>query len=263
MTHHDRGPTSGSWQVTGEGQGKRSRIVLIEPRTWLRECLAYALEDFLPEMAIEAVASVSEVAPGPVALFLIGVDPRSADEMTALSDRIDTLRGLGEGAPIAAYLHSNGADIVASLTAMGVVGVILPDSGVKIAVAAVRLMAAGGIFRPVIVRAYKEESAAEPSPIVPQRSPTSPPSPQPQATEPPSAASLTPREREVLVRLRAGRANKTIAFDLQISEGTVKAHLRSIMAKLNATNRTQAAVRFSASQPVLRPRDDRDPPDTK
>ncbi|HEY1943694.1 MAG TPA: response regulator transcription factor [Roseiarcus sp.] len=237
--------------------------MLIEPRTWLRECLAYALEDFLPEMAIEAIGLVSEVTPGPAALFLIGVDPRSADEMAYLPDRIEALRGLGEGAPIAAYLHSNGAEIVASLTAMGVAGVILPDSGVKIAVAAVRLMAAGGIFRPVIVRAYNEEIVAEPSPVAPQRSPPSPPPPQPPASESPLAASLTPREREVLVRLRAGRANKTIAFDLQISEGTVKAHLRSIMAKLNATNRTQAAVRFGASQPVPRARDDREPPDTK
>ena len=79
----------------------------------------------------------------------------------------------------------------------------------------------------------------------------------------PAAASLTPREREVLARLRAGRANKTIAFDLHISEGTVKAHLRSIMSKLNATNRTQAAVRFGASQPIPFGRDDREAPESK
>ncbi len=51
---------------------------------------------------------------------------------------------------------------------------------------------------------------------------------------------LTDREAEVLALLAKGLANKQIAVLLGISEHTVKFHVSSIYAKLNATNRTQA-----------------------
>lgn len=53
---------------------------------------------------------------------------------------------------------------------------------------------------------------------------------------------LTSREWDVLRILREGRQNKIIAFELGISESTVKVHLRNIMKKLHASNRTQVAL---------------------
>ena len=52
---------------------------------------------------------------------------------------------------------------------------------------------------------------------------------------------LTPRESEVLARLRQGKPNKIIAHELQITENTVKVFVRQILMKLNASNRTDAA----------------------
>ena len=46
----------------------------------------------------------------------------------------------------------------------------------------------------------------------------------------------------MLHSLRSGNQNKIIAYELGISESTVKVHLRSIMKKLNASNRTQVAL---------------------
>ena len=43
-------------------------------------------------------------------------------------------------------------------------------------------------------------------------------------------------------RLKDGKPNKIIAYELDICESTVKVHMRHIMGKLNATNRTQAAL---------------------
>ncbi|WP_085026472.1 response regulator transcription factor [Ensifer aridi] len=57
---------------------------------------------------------------------------------------------------------------------------------------------------------------------------------------------LTPRQNEVLEQLRQGRSNKHIARDLDMEESTVKVHVRQIMRKLGASNRTQAAL-FSAA----------------
>jgi DNA-binding NarL/FixJ family response regulator len=62
------------------------------------------------------------------------------------------------------------------------------------------------------------------------------------AREGPREEGLTPREIEVLAGLAAGRANKQIAYDLGISEHTVKFHTSSIYGKLGATNRAEAVA---------------------
>jgi len=53
---------------------------------------------------------------------------------------------------------------------------------------------------------------------------------------------LTPRESEVLRALARGSTNKAIAYDLGISEHTVKYHVGSILTKLDASGRTQAVT---------------------
>jgi DNA-binding NarL/FixJ family response regulator len=57
-----------------------------------------------------------------------------------------------------------------------------------------------------------------------------------------SLEHLTGREREVLALIARGRSNKRIAFELGISEKTVKTHVGHVLAKLGVTDRTQAAV---------------------
>ncbi len=60
--------------------------------------------------------------------------------------------------------------------------------------------------------------------------------------EPPSdIQDLTPRERETLNLIAAGATDKEIAAQLTLSLHTVKSHVRSILAKLHAANRRQAA----------------------
>jgi DNA-binding NarL/FixJ family response regulator len=53
---------------------------------------------------------------------------------------------------------------------------------------------------------------------------------------------LTARERSVLERIVAGRANKEIASDLGISEATVKTHVNNLLGKLGVSDRTNAAT---------------------
>jgi len=57
-------------------------------------------------------------------------------------------------------------------------------------------------------------------------------------------ALLTSREHEVLALLAEGAANATIASRLVISEATVKSHVRHILRKLRAANRTEAVIRY-------------------
>jgi DNA-binding NarL/FixJ family response regulator len=57
---------------------------------------------------------------------------------------------------------------------------------------------------------------------------------------------LTPRQNEVLKHLREGKSNKLIARELKMTEATVKVHVRQIMRKVGAVNRTQAVLRAAS-----------------
>lgn len=59
-------------------------------------------------------------------------------------------------------------------------------------------------------------------------------------------ASLTPTQLKVLLGVMEGRLNKQIAYDLGISEATVKAHMTAILRKLDVQNRTQVVLAAKA-----------------
>jgi DNA-binding NarL/FixJ family response regulator len=60
---------------------------------------------------------------------------------------------------------------------------------------------------------------------------------------PTAKEQFTPCQMAVIERLKLGKPNKIIAYELKVSESSVKAHIRNIMQKMNATNRTEVASR--------------------
>lgn len=73
-------------------------------------------------------------------------------------------------------------------------------------------------------------------------------------------ASLTPQQLRVLKMLRQGMLNKQIAYELNVGETTVKAHVSEILRKLNVASRTQAVIEVSKIdfESILSAADDRD-----
>ena len=61
-------------------------------------------------------------------------------------------------------------------------------------------------------------------------------------------ASLTPTQLKVLMGVLKGKLNKQIAWELDISEATVKGHMTALMRKMNVMNRTQAVLAAQALQ---------------
>lgn len=61
---------------------------------------------------------------------------------------------------------------------------------------------------------------------------------------PPTTAELTARQQEVLALVAEGLANRAIAQRLVVSETTIKSHLREILRRLDAANRTEAVARY-------------------
>ncbi|HNN57017.1 MAG TPA: response regulator transcription factor [Novosphingobium sp.] len=68
------------------------------------------------------------------------------------------------------------------------------------------------------------------------------PSNQPEDSVREAVAGLTPAQLKVLLAVLDGLLNKQIAYNLGISEATVKAHMTAVMRKLDVSNRTQAAL---------------------
>lgn len=64
--------------------------------------------------------------------------------------------------------------------------------------------------------------------------------------------SLTPQQTRVLGMLAEGKLNKQIAYELQVSEATVKAHVSAVLQKLGVDSRTQAVIMLSriGAEPV-------------
>ena len=64
-------------------------------------------------------------------------------------------------------------------------------------------------------------------------------------------SSLTPAQQRVMTCLSDGLLNKQIAYEMSISEATVKAHMTAIFRKLNVNNRTQALLAFREATRIL------------
>ncbi len=129
----------------------------------------------------------------------------------------------------------------------GSAGVLITSSGLpnaEIAVIALSVVCVTLVMLPLLNRMlfalikqhaylYDEELVIEyghPVAVIDTPAPTEPPAP---------LDPLTIREQDVLHSLLAGKSNKAIAYDLLISESTVKTHLRNIYSKYNVSGRTE------------------------
>ncbi|TCS64482.1 LuxR C-terminal-related transcriptional regulator [Primorskyibacter sedentarius] len=63
----------------------------------------------------------------------------------------------------------------------------------------------------------------------------------------PELAALTPQQKKVMKLICAGKPNKQIAYELDLAEATVKAHITALLRRLGVKNRTQAAVLIEAA----------------
>jgi DNA-binding NarL/FixJ family response regulator len=109
----------------------------------------------------------------------------------------------------------------------GASGFMLKNAPPAQLAAAVRTVAAGdALLAPSVTRRIIEQFARKPV----------------EADVRARVESLTQREREVLVMLARGRSNSELASELFVTEGTVKTHVSSLLAKLGLRDRVQAVV---------------------
>lgn len=124
------------------------------------------------------------------------------------------------------------ADVRAALDA-GASGYIPKSSSVKIMLSALNLIFSGGIYVPPAAILGDGPGVGGGSAA---------PGGGGAAAGAPGAPTLTQRQRDVLRCLREGKSNKQIAYELGLSEGTVKIHVTAVMRSLGVRNRTQAVI---------------------
>lgn len=206
-----------------------NRVILyIEKRVLIRECLTRCLARSYEHEVVVPFASIGDccgagVQPETVLLILYGLD-RAPDEQADLDGDLDQLAQAFPSAPVVLISDFDSDVHVLRAIKTGVRGFISTNSTLDVAVGATQVVGAGGSFVPesclAALRSERDNDLA-PGPRQPDQ--------------------FTPRQIDVLKRLRQGKANRVIAHELEISESRVKAHIRNLMQKLNATNRTQVA----------------------
>jgi DNA-binding NarL/FixJ family response regulator len=214
------------------GQAYKECLLILDSRALDRECLASALVDHELGMAVAAAGSIEEWLGKRGAHPLLGAilfnlggrkvtDPGIADEIRRISNEFKSI-------PVVILANTDDlAQILAALEC-GARGYIPSSVGIDVCVEAINLAAAGGIFVPassvLSVRHLIDSGSRETQPLT---------------------GMFTVRQAEVAQALRRGKANKIIAYELNLRESTVKVHIRNIMKKLKATNRTEVAYKIN------------------
>ncbi|WP_138735738.1 response regulator [Modestobacter excelsi] len=129
-------------------------------------------------------------------------------------------------------------DYVFEALRAGASGFLLKNCPPEDLLRAVRLVARGdALLDPAVTRRIIEDYVTRPAPA---------------ERHPQTLDRLTERELDVLRLLARGRSNSELAAQLYVSEGTIKTHVSSILAKLGLRDRVQAVV-FAYDHGVVRP----------
>jgi DNA-binding NarL/FixJ family response regulator len=207
----------------------RVSIGLVDPKPLTRRSIADILATAFPEHVIMAVSTCEELlkvgngrigGPALVVVYIRSAGLTAASVQSAL----DLLRTRLPAAPVVVLSDRDDIDEVNRALSEGVRGYIPTSVECEVAIAALRLIGAGGTFVPA--NALRAATPKHDPSLEGERW---------------HALALTPRELSVIDLLREGKPNKLIAAQLEMQESTVKVHVRNILKKLRATNRTHAA----------------------
>ena len=204
-------------------------VLYIDKHRWGRDCVSEQLASQLSGWSIEPLASISELTKRADWSDKSVVVLHAHSASVATPELASEIAMVAEEAPSVPFVvMSDLEDATEALLAIrsGARGYLPASLPLSQVIAAIRFVAEGGTYIPACVLSSAPQRTTPAQPVDRDGNPI----------------RFSPRQQQVLDQLRQGKQSKIIAYELGMCESTVKVHLRQIMKKLNARNRTQVVL---------------------
>lgn len=199
------------------------KILIADDHAMFRDGLALHLEKIVPDAAILQASSYSQMlkilkSETDISFIIADVEMQDMPWQEALTQ----IKALLPKAAIVIICASDDSRLIKSVLAKGVKGYISKRADAKVLNNALRLIMDGGTYIPPnLIENITSESADKKNA---------------------NTKTLTYRQSQVLDLIAQGKSNKQIAFDMGVSESTVKLHINALLRSLHVNNRTQAVI---------------------
>ncbi len=223
--HDQLNSAPGPTDISPSEDETQGPVIVIESRAFFRDCISQCLRS-TSGVTVRSFANVAdwlELSKSiKASLIVLCKSGRLNDEET--KREISALVLAKHPAPAIVLADVEDTEKIVGALENGACGYIPTTLSLDVALGAMRLVKAGGTFVPAasLLSAHRIATAIE-------------------QDRRPSPSMFTARQIAVVEALRRGKANKLIAYELNMCESTVKVHVRNIMKKLKAKNRTQVA----------------------
>ncbi|NTS76946.1 response regulator transcription factor [Catenovulum sp. SM1970] len=202
-----------------------TKFLIADDHPLFREALTGALEKTFDDLAIQESENLEKTLSlleqdDDLDLVLLDLHMPGSGDFYGLI----RVRDLYPQLPVAVISGSDDAEIVSKVMGFGALGFISKASSSKQIAEAIEQILEGDTYVPEHLIDQIENLSEEDQALASKIS------------------ELTPQQYKVLTFVHQGYLNKQIAFELNISEATVKAHMTAIFRKLGVTNRTQAVL---------------------
>lgn len=201
------------------------KVILADDHVLFRDGFALLLQQYEPDVQCLTCGALADA---------LGLLPNHGDaDLLFLDLNMPGMRGAASvqeihrthpGLPVIILSAEESRTQMAALLDAGAAGYVPKSSSAAVMISAIRLVLAGGIYLPSQLLGNAPTASLGDAVV----------------TEP--ATHLTERQSEVLRLLAAGKPNKLICRELQMSEGTVKAHIHAIYRTMGVANRTEATL---------------------
>lgn len=228
MDHRQSSQVSRAISSVAREVPPQTRLAVIEHRPLARDCLIASISE-QTGWSISGYASLddwlqSSAAAADVVLLSCAAPPKQGQGATLF-------KSIAEKSPesrIVVLCDDEELDPILQTIEAGAAGYIPTSLPLSVAMEAIRLVLAGGIYLPAASLFSERRSGGLPK-----------------ATPQALVGIFTKRQVAVIDGLCKGKLNKVIAHELKMRESTVKVHVRNIMKKLNARTRTEVAYIIS------------------
>lgn len=212
-------------------------ILLVDDHALFRSGLKFLLQQLDTGLVLDEAGNCAQALERAAArrydLVLLDLNMPGVSHLDALA----ALRDAVPDAPVVVLSGEADPNVVRAAIERGAMGFIPKSATPEVLIEALRLVLAHGVYLPLEVLTMS--------------APAQPPASAPAGGDGAAAQpGLTPRQLEVLRYVIQGKPNKVIARELNLSEGTVKTHLSSVLRAFGARNRTEAV--FAAAKQGLR-----------